>query len=53
MSQSAQPTPEPMPQEPYPDYPRVYSWLFQTWLIMFLAVICFALFFYLLSYITR
>ena len=45
-----QPAPPPAP-DPYPPYRRVYAWVFQAWLIMFLAVICGALFFYLLSYI--
>jgi hypothetical protein len=46
------PAPEAMPPDPYPDYPRGYSWLFQTWLILFLAVICLALLFYLLGYVS-
>ena len=46
-----EPTFEPLPPDPYPDYPRQYAWLFQSWLIMCLAVICFALAFYLYSYI--
>lgn len=57
MAQQHQPKPEPaaepLPPDPYPDYPRVYDWLFRSWLVMFLAVICFALLFYLLSYIPR
>ena len=44
---------EPLPPDPYPDYPRVYGWLFQAWLIMFLAVICCALGLYLLSFIPK
>ncbi|MCI0703793.1 MAG: hypothetical protein L0241_22265 [Planctomycetia bacterium] len=45
-------TPTPAPPDP-PPYPRVYAWLFQAWLVMFLFVICGALIFYLLSYIPR
>jgi hypothetical protein len=40
-----------LPPDPYPDYPPVYAWLFQSWLVMCLAVICFALVFYLFSYL--
>jgi len=50
MSKSA-PVAEPLPPDPYPDYPVVYTWFFQSWLIMFLAVICLALAVYLMSYI--
>jgi hypothetical protein len=39
------------PPDPYPDYRPVYGWVFQSWLVMFLAVICLALVFYLLSYV--
>ena len=39
--------------DPYPPYRRVYAWVFQAWLIMFLGVICLALVIYLLSYIPR
>jgi hypothetical protein len=55
MSQPArtETTSEPLPPDPYPDYRPVYSWVFQAWLIMFLAVICAALIFYLLSYIPK
>lgn len=38
---------------PYPPYRRVYAWVFQAWLIMFLGVICGALVVYLLSYIPK
>jgi len=31
----------------------VYTWVFQSWLIMFLGVVCVALAFYLLSYLPR
>jgi hypothetical protein len=53
MAESAkpQPTQETFPPDPYPDYRPVYSWVFQSWLIMFLAVICLALFFYLIPYL--
>ena len=50
---SAQP-PEPADApSPYPPYPRVYAWVFQAWLVMFLGVVCCALVFYLLSYLPR
>ncbi|MBP3954151.1 hypothetical protein J8F10_02415 [Gemmata sp. G18] len=49
-SASAIPTGAP---EPAPPYRRVYAWVFQAWLIMFLGVICCALAFYLLSYIPK
>jgi hypothetical protein len=39
------------PPDPYPDYPPTYTFLFQSWLIMFLAVICIALLFYLYSFV--
>ena len=42
-----------VPPDPYPPYRRVYAWVFQSWLVMFLGVICCALVFYLLSYIPR
>ncbi|MCE9564885.1 MAG: hypothetical protein K8U57_22865, partial [Planctomycetes bacterium] len=53
MAEPMKPVPvaEPLPPDPYPDYPIVYSWFFQSWLIMFLAVICLALVFYLATYI--
>ena len=38
---------ETLPPDPYPAYRPVYAWVFQAWLIMFLAVICLALIFYL------
>jgi hypothetical protein len=37
--------------EPAPQYSKSDSLLFQSWLILFLLVICFALVNYLLSYI--
>jgi hypothetical protein len=43
--------PQPTPTDPFPPYRRVYAWVFQAWLIMFLGVICCALALYLLSYI--
>lgn len=51
--QSTPPEPEPdaLPPDPYPDYPPIYAWLFQSWLVMFLAVICLALLFYLMSFV--
>ncbi len=55
MSQPTKPAPnadEPLPPDPYPDYPRVYNWLFQSWLIMFLGVICVSLVVYLMSYVS-
>ena len=54
VTQTSKPTPtepEPMPPDPYPDYPRAYGWLFQSWLFMFLLVICCALIFYLIAFI--
>lgn len=48
----AKPDSHPVP-DPYPPYRRVYAWVFQAWLVMFLGVICCALVFYLLSYIPR
>ena len=39
--------------DPYPPYRRLYAWLFQAWLVMFLGVICCALGLYLLSYLPR
>jgi hypothetical protein len=56
MSQPAKAPPQtpaaPIP-DPYPPYRRVYAWVFQAWLVMFLGVICAALVFYLLSYVPR
>jgi hypothetical protein len=46
-------TQEPLPPDPYPAYRPVYGWIFQAWLVMFLAVICLALVAYLLSYIPK
>ncbi len=43
-----EPTQDTLPPDPYPDYRPVYAWVFQSWLIMFLGVICIALLFYLL-----
>lgn len=40
-------------RESPPPYRRVYAWVFQVWLIMFLGVISCALGFYLLSYIPK
>jgi len=37
--------------DPYPPYRPIYGWVFQSWLIMFLAVICLALIFYLYPHI--
>jgi hypothetical protein len=45
------PKPHPVSADPYPPYRRLYAWLFQAWLVMFLGVICCALVFYLVSYI--
>jgi hypothetical protein len=44
-------TPETRPADPYPDYRPVYAWVFQSWLVMFLAVICLALLFYLFPHV--
>jgi hypothetical protein len=46
-----EPTTEALPPDPYPDYPRVWVFFFQSWLVMCLAVVCIALVFYLYSYI--
>jgi hypothetical protein len=52
MTQPAKPeVQEPLPPDPYPDYPPAYSFLFQSWLILCLGVICIALGLYLYSYI--
>ena len=54
----AEPT-RPAPSQPLPGqddtdpHYRSYSILFQAWLLLFLAVICFALVNYLISYIPR
>lgn len=54
MSQPAKlPPTEPVPADPYPDYPSGYGLFFQAWLILFLVVVCFALVFYLLSYLPK
>jgi hypothetical protein len=61
MSQSVKPQNASLPPghnptpatDPYPPYRKVYAWVFQAWLLMFLAVICCALITYLLSYIPR
>ena len=44
-------TQEKLPADPYPDYRPIYAWVFQSWLVMFLAVICLALIFYLFPHI--
>lgn len=51
MTQTAKNQAELPPPDPYPPYRPVYSWVFQSWLIMFLAVICMALIFYLFPHI--
>lgn len=55
MSQAAKPTAGSAPTTPDdpPPYRRVYAWIFQSWLVMFLGVICCALTFYLLSYLPK
>jgi hypothetical protein len=40
-------------QDPCGEYSRSYAVLFQAWLVLFLAVICFALANYLYSYIPK
>lgn len=40
-----------LPPDPYPEYRPVYTWVFQSWLIMFMGVVCIGLLFYLLPYI--
>ena len=39
--------------DPYPPYRRIYAWVFQAWLLMFLGVICISLIVYLLSFIPK
>ncbi len=39
--------------EPAPPYRRIYAWVFQAWMLMFLGVVCVSLLFYLLSYIPQ
>jgi hypothetical protein len=39
------------PPDPYADYRPVYAWLLQAWLVMFLAVVCLALIFYLYPHV--
>lgn len=51
--QQPAPVTAPITPDPYPPYRRVYAWVFQAWLIMFLGVICGALIIYLLSYIPK
>jgi len=53
MAQPVKPdaAPETRPTDPYPDYRPVYAWVFQSWLVLFLAVICLALVFYLAPHI--
>ena len=52
-TQTQTPPPAAPPQDPYPPYRRVYAWVFQAWLVLFLFVICGALVVYLLSYIPK
>ena len=40
-----------VPADPYPDYRPIYAWVFQSWLVMFLAVICLALVIYLFPHL--
>jgi len=55
MTQPAQPetAPASLPHDPYPDYPVAYTWFFQSWLVMFLTVICLALVMYLMTYLPK
>lgn len=60
MSQPVKPLPvgstpaaPPLVDEQPAPYRRVYAWVFQAWLVMFLGVICCALAFYLLSYVPK
>ncbi|HJZ58917.1 MAG TPA: hypothetical protein VKE74_28495 [Gemmataceae bacterium] len=52
-----EPAKPPAPTQPPPTPTQTYHWadglLFQTWLILFLGVICFALVNYLVSYIPK
>lgn len=50
----ADPAKPPAPAaEATPEYTRADSLLFQSWVVLFLMVICFALVNYLLSYLPR
>lgn len=53
MTQTTKPdaTNDPVPADPYSDYPAGYTFFFQSWLVMFMAVICLALTMYLLTYV--
>jgi hypothetical protein len=51
MTQTAKNPADSPPADPYPPYRPVYAWVFQAWLLMFLAVICIALVFYLLPHL--
>jgi hypothetical protein len=51
MSQPAKAETDVPPPDPYPSYRPVYAWVFQSWLIMFLAVVCLALIFYLYPHV--
>jgi hypothetical protein len=53
MAEPTKPDQVVLPPDPYPDYRPVYTWVFQSWLIMFLGVVCIALLIYLLSYIPK
>lgn len=54
MAAPAKPAPEaPVPADPYPPYHPANAWVFQAWLVMFLAVLCCALAFYLMSFLPR
>ena len=51
MTQPGQNHADALPPDPYPPYRPVYAWVFQSWLVMFLAVICIALIFYLYPHV--
>jgi hypothetical protein len=51
MTQPAKDQVNVLPPDPYPPYRPVYAWVFQSWLVMFLAVICLALIFYLFPHL--
>lgn len=44
---------KPAVTDPFAADSKAYSTLFQAWLLLFLAVVCFALVNYLLSYIPK
>lgn len=45
------PEPANVPEPTYPPYSRAEAWVFQSWLVMFLGVVCCALALYLMSFL--